>query len=126
MTGINQIWKFEICGNIVEALNSGQGQLVCCSQPMTLIENKREEEGKEKHLPVIKKEGNKITVTVSSLEHPMLENHYIEWIALDTEKTVLRKFLDPGEKPMAVFTTTDKVIHAREYCNIHGQCAMEA
>ncbi|MEE9490124.1 MAG: desulfoferrodoxin [Thermoplasmata archaeon] len=126
MTERNQVWKCEICGNIVEVLQSGPGQLVCCGQPMTLMEIKREEEGREKHLPVIEKDGDKVTVKVGSVEHPMLGNHYIEWIALDTEKAVLRKFLNPGEKPMAVFTTSDKVIQAREYCNIHGHWATEA
>lgn len=126
MTNRNQIWKCEICGDIVEVLHSSPGELVCCGQPLTLIEPKREEEGYEKHLPVIEREGNGIMVKVGSIEHPMMENHYIEWIALDTEKNVLRQFLNLGEKPMAVFTTAEKVSQARDYCNIHGQWATEA
>jgi len=125
MTERNQTWKCEICGNIVEVLHSGVGQLVCCGQPMTLIENKREEEGNEKHLPVVERDGETVTVKVGSVEHPMLDNHYIEWIALTTENGVFRRYLNPGEKPEAVFKTPDKIIQVRSYCNIHGQWATE-
>jgi superoxide reductase len=123
----NQVWKCEVCGNIVEVIHSGVGQLVCCNQPMILLEVKRTEEGGyEKHLPVIEKDGNKYTVKVGSVEHPMLEQHWIEWIALDTKNGVLRKYLNPGEKPIAVFTTDDKVLQARELCNLHGHWASNA
>jgi len=127
MTETNQVYKCDICGNIVEVIHAGKGQLVCCGQPMTLMELKvTEEGGYEKHLPVIEKDGNKYTVTVGSVEHPMLEGHWIEWIALDTESAVLRKYLNPGEKPVAVFKTKEKVLRAREYCNLHGHWSAKA
>ena len=124
MTERNQIWKCEICGNIVEVVHSGVGELVCCGQPMNLMELKYEEAtGYEKHLPVVEVDGDTYTVKVGSVEHPMIDTHWIEWIALDTDDGVLRKYLSPGEKPMAVFTTKSKVIQAREYCNLHGHWA---
>ena len=127
MTELNQVWKCEICGNIVEVLHKGAGQLVCCGQPMKLMEAKRTEEGGyEKHLPVIEAAKGKVTVRVGSVDHPMLEKHWIEWIALDTDKGVLRKYLNPGDKPVAVFSTGDKVLQAREYCNLHGHWATKA
>ena len=124
MTERNQIWKCEICGNIIDVVHSGVGQLVCCGQPMVLMEPQYTEAGGyEKHLPVVEVEGGKYTVKVGSDEHPMIDDHWIEWIALDTVDGVLRKYLNPGEKPMAVFTTKSKVIQAREYCNLHGHWA---
>ena len=127
MTERSQVWKCEVCGNIVEVLHAGVGELVCCNQPMILLEAKRTEEGGyEKHLPVIERSGDVYSVKVGSVEHPMMEGHWIEWIALDTEDGVLRKFLNPGEKPMAVFTTSEKVFGAREFCNLHGHWATDA
>lgn len=124
MTERSQIWKCEICGNIVEVVHSGMGQLVCCGQPMALMKPQYTEAGGyEKHLPVVEVEGDKYTVKVGSVEHPMIDTHWIEWIALDTVDGVLRKYLNPGEKPLAVFTTKKKVIQAREYCNLHGHWA---
>lgn len=120
----NQVWKCDVCGNIVEVIHAGVGQLVCCNQPMVLMETKLTEEGGyEKHLPVIERDGDTYTVKVGSVEHPMMEAHWIEWIALDTENGVLREYLNPGEKPVAVFTTSEKVLQAREYCNLHGHWA---
>ena len=127
MTELNQVWKCEICGNIVEVLHTGAGQLVCCGQPMKLMEAKMTEaSGYEKHLPVIEAGAGVVTVKVGSVPHPMMDKHWIEWIALDTDKGVLRKYLKPGEKPEAVFKTTDKVLQAREYCNLHGHWATKA
>jgi len=127
VTELNQVWKCEICGNIVEVLHTGAGQLVCCGQPMKLMEAKRTEEGGyEKHLPVIEAGKGAVTVKVGSVPHPMMDAHWIEWIALDTDKGVLRKYLKPGDKPEAVFNTTDKVLQAREYCNLHGHWATKA
>jgi len=127
MTERSQVWKCDVCGNIVEVLHAGVGALVCCGQPMVLLEAKRTEEGGyEKHLPVIERSGDTYSVKVGSVEHPMMEGHWIEWIALDTEDGVLRKFLNPGEKPVAVFTTSGKVLGARELCNLHGHWATDA
>ncbi len=119
MTEINQIYKCEICGNIVEVVHAGVGQLVCCEQPMKLMEAKTEEQGYEKHLPVVEKTEKGIKVKVGSVPHPMEEQHYIEMIEVITNNGILRKFLKPGEHPEAEFKV-DEIKEAREYCTIHG------
>ena len=127
MTEMNQVWKCEVCGNIVEVLHAGVGQLVCCGQLMNLMEARlTEAEGYEKHLPVIEQGDGVVKVKVGSVPHPMMENHWIEWIALDTDRGVHRKYLKPGDEPEAVFRTGDRVLQAREYCNIHGHWATKA
>ena len=115
MTKINEVYKCEICGNIVEMLHEGAGELFCCGQPMELMEEKTQEEGNEKHKPVI--ENN--TVKVGSVPHPMEDKHYIEWIEIITKDGVIRKHLKPGEKPEKEFEIKGETI-ARAYCNIHG------
>jgi len=120
MTQLNQIYKCEICGNIVEVLHTGGGQLVCCGQPMNLLEENTTDAAQEKHVPVIEKSGNQVTVTVGSVEHPMEEKHFIEFIELLADGKVYRKFLKPGEKPVATFEITAENISAREFCNLHG------
>ncbi len=120
MTKKLQIYKCEICGNIIEVLHEGIGQLVCCGQTMKLLEEKTEEQGKEKHLPVIEKIDSGIKVKVGSVPHPMEEKHYIEWIEIQTEKGTFRKFLKPGNKPEEKFEIKDNILKVREYCNIHG------
>jgi len=120
MTELKQIYRCNICGNIVEVLHAGVGQLVCCGQPMELLKEKAADIGLEKHVPVIEKVGNKVEVKVGSVPHPMEPKHYIEWIEIITHDGTCRKFLEPGEKPEAEFETTAEEIEAREYCNIHG------
>jgi superoxide reductase len=120
MTKKLQVYKCEVCGNIVEVLHEGVGELVCCDQPMKLLEEKTEEQGKEKHVPVVEKTNKGIKVKIGSVPHPMEEKHYIEWVAVHTDKGIFRKFLKPGEKPEADFEITEKVQKAREYCNVHG------
>ena len=115
-----QIYKCEVCGNIVEVLHAGVGELVCCDQPMKLMEPKTEDVGKEKHVPVIEKTDKGIKVKVGSVPHPMEEKHYIEWVAVNTDRGVFRKFLHPNEKPEAEFEIKEAILGAREYCNIHG------
>ena len=115
-----QIYKCNICGNIVEVLYAGGGELVCCGQPMELLEEKTEDEGLEKHVPVIKKTEKGILVKVGSIPHPMEEKHYIEWIEVIADGRFCRKFLKPGDKPEAEFEIEAEKIEAREYCNIHG------
>ncbi|MFQ6060806.1 MAG: desulfoferrodoxin [Thermoplasmata archaeon] len=120
MTERLEIYKCEVCGNIVEVLHSGVGELVCCGQPMKLIEPRTaSEEGKEKHVPIIERTEKGVIVKVGSTPHPMEEKHYVEWIQALTEKNVLRKFLAPGEEPKAEFRTTEEIVRVREYCNIH-------
>jgi len=120
MTQKLQVYKCEICGNIVEMLHEGQGQLVCCGQPMKLLEAKTQEEGKEKHLPVIEKLDNGIKVLVGSVPHPMEEKHYIEWVEVISNGKAYRQFLKPGDKPEATFNVETTSIQVREYCSIHG------
>lgn len=143
MTNRNQIWKCNVCGNIVEVLHEGADALVCCEKPMILMEansvdavapkgvptaqvaSDKSDEVVKKHVPVI--EGSR--VSVGSEPHPMTEDHYIEWIELtmDTGRTI-RKFLKPGvlgghdsgepDKPILEFCCG--VVSARCYCNLHG------
>ncbi|MGB9813657.1 MAG: desulfoferrodoxin [Thermovenabulum sp.] len=120
MTSLRQVYKCEICGNIVEVLHAGKGQLVCCGQPMKLLVENTVDASKEKHVPVIEKIEGGFKVKVGSVPHPMEEKHYIEWIELITEKGTLREFLNPGQAPEAVFYTDAEKVSAREYCNIHG------
>lgn len=121
MTQKMQIYKCEICGNIVEVMHAGKGELVCCGKPMTLMSEKTKgEEGKEKHVPVIEKTEKGIKVKVGSIAHPMDENHYIEWIEVTADERVCRKFLKSGDAPEAEFGINAENVTAREYCNIHG------
>jgi len=115
---ILEVYKCEICGNIVEVLHVGGGELVCCNKPMVLMEAKTEDQGSEKHVPVIEKKGAGTAVKVGSVPHPMEDKHFIEWIAIESDSGVFRKFLKPGEKPEAEFPVSAR--SAREYCNVHG------
>jgi superoxide reductase len=120
MTKLKEVYKCEICGNIVEVLHEGIGELVCCGQPMKLLQEKTADEGKEKHVPVIEKNEEGVTIKVGSVPHPMEEKHYIEWIEIITDKGSSRKYLKPGEKPEKSFPVKAENIKARIYCNIHG------
>ena len=120
MTQLNQIYKCNICGNIVEVNYAGAGELVCCGQPMELLIEKTDDVGQEKHLPVIEKTENGFLVKIGSVPHPMEEKHYIEWIELIIDGIVYKKFLKPGYKPEAEFCIEGKSIVVREYCNLHG------
>lgn len=121
MTEKLQIYKCEICGNIVEMLHAGEGELVCCGAPMKLFQENTVDAAKEKHIPVIEKIEGGFRVKVGSVAHPMEDKHYIEWIEAITEDgKVYRQFLHPGEKPEAVFKIDASKITAREYCNLHG------
>ncbi len=120
MTEQNQIYRCNVCGNIVELLHPGAGQLVCCGQPMTLLEEKTEDEGQEKHMPIIERTETGIKVKVGSMPHPMEESHYIEWIEVIADGQIYRKFLKPFEEPEVEFFIQAENIEAREYCNIHG------
>lgn len=120
MTKKFEVYKCEICGNIVEVLHEGESALVCCGQEMNLMEEKSADQTTEKHVPVVEKETSGIKATVGSTLHPMEEKHYIEWIETITDKGVCRKFLKPGEKPEAFFKDVEGLQKTREYCNIHG------
>ena len=120
MTERLQVYKCEVCGNIVEVLHEGQGELVCCGQPMKLFKENTVDAAKEKHVPVIEKVPGGYKVKVGSVPHPMEEKHYIEWIELIADGKACRVFLKPGQAPEAVFQIEAKSVSAREYCNLHG------
>ncbi|OFW52909.1 MAG: desulfoferrodoxin [Actinobacteria bacterium RBG_13_35_12] len=120
MTEKLQIYKCEVCGNIVEVLHGGKGELVCCEQPMKLYKENTVDAALEKHIPVIEKIESGFKVKIGSVAHPMIEEHYIEWIEVIVDGVAYRKFLKPGDAPEAEFCINADNIIAREYCNIHG------
>ncbi len=120
MVELNQIYKCNVCGNIVEVVHVSAGTLVCCGKPMELLKEKTEDIGNEKHIPVLEKTSEGIKVKVGSIPHPMEEKHYIEFIELIADGVLYRKYLKPGEAPEAEFKVSGKLISAREYCNLHG------
>jgi superoxide reductase len=115
-----EVYECKICGNIVEVLRGGQGELVCCGQPMEKLVAKTADAGKEKHVPVIEKLTDGFKVKIGSIPHPMEEKHYIEWIELLADGIAYRKFLKPGVAPEAIFNVKATTVLAREHCNIHG------
>ncbi|MBW2978151.1 desulfoferrodoxin [Candidatus Woesearchaeota archaeon] len=123
MAKLNGIYKCKICGNVISVIESGKGELVCCGQPMELLEEKtKEQEGNEKHVPIIEVKENKVTVKVGSVPHPMEDSHYIELIQLIKDSTVvIGKRLNPTDEPKADFCVKDtEGLKARILCNIHG------
>jgi len=120
MTEKLQIYKCKICGNIVEGLHEGAGELVCCGQPMVLREENAVDAAKEKHVPVVEKTAGGVKVKVGSVAHPMEEKHYIEWIEIITDGKAYRQFLKPGDVPEATFDIEAGDVTVREYCNLHG------
>jgi len=120
MTNKKEVYKCEICGNIVEVLHNGAGELVCCNQPMKLQTENTTDAAQEKHVPIIEKTEKGFLVKVGETEHPMEQEHYIEWIEIIANEISYKKHLNPGEKPEAEFCINAESIIAREYCNIHG------
>ena len=115
-----QIYKCQKCGNIVEVLHGGGGDLVCCGQEMELYIENAVDAAKEKHVPVIEKTASGVKVKVGSAPHPMEEKHYIEWIEVLADGQAYRQFLNPGDAPEAEFAIQADNVTARAYCNIHG------
>ena len=115
-----QVYKCDLCGNIVEVLHGGEGELVCCGQPMGLLEENTVDAAKEKHVPVIEKVDGGYKVKVGSVAHPMEEKHFIEWVEIIADGKVYREFLCPTQAPEAVFEISATKVTAREYCNLHG------
>ncbi|MBL7074193.1 desulfoferrodoxin [candidate division KSB1 bacterium] len=120
MTERFQVYKCEVCGNIVEMLHPGAGELVCCGQPMKLFVENTTDAVREKHVPVLEKTETGVKVKVGSVAHPMEDKHYIEWIEILTGDRVYRKFLRPGDAPEAAFEIELYRVTARAYCNLHG------
>jgi superoxide reductase len=120
MTARLEVYKCSVCGNTVEVLTAGEGELVCCGQAMNLMTENTVDAAKEKHVPVIETTADGVTVKVGSVAHPMEEKHYIEWIEIIADGKSYRQFLSPGDKPEATFKVAAKQLTARELCNLHG------
>ena len=115
-----EVYKCALCGNIVEVLDGGAGELIFCGEPMELLGENTVDASKEKHVPVVEKVPGGIKVKVGSIPHPMEVKHYIEWIELIADGKAYREFLKPGQPPEALFAVTASSITVREYCNMHG------
>jgi superoxide reductase len=120
MANLLEVYKCNLCGNIVETVHAGGGSLSCCGEEMVLLAENTVDAAKEKHVPVIEKVAGGYKVTIGSVAHPMEEKHYIEWIELIADGKAYRQFLKPGEVAEAVFLVTASVVTARELCNLHG------
>ncbi len=120
MTQKLQVYKCETCGNIVEMLHGGAGQMICCGKPMKLYVENTVDAAKEKHVPVVEKTSQGFKVKVGSVAHPMEEQHHIEWIQVIADGKAYRQFLKPGQAPEAAFCIDAEQVTAREYCNLHG------
>ena len=115
-----EVYKCELCGNIVEVLHGGGGELVCCGEAMGHLKENTVDAAKEKHVPVVEKVAGGVNVKVGDVAHPMEEKHYIEWIEIIVDGKAHRQFLNPGEAPEASFQIEADNVVAREYCNLHG------
>lgn len=117
-----KFYKCSLCGNIVELVKEGGGQLVCCGQPMAELIPGTTDAAVEKHVPVVEVNGSVVTVKVGEVDHPMLAEHYIEWIAIETNEGIQRKALQPGDAPIASFilADADTFVKAYAYCNLHS------
>lgn len=119
-TKVLEVYKCTLCGNMVEVIHQGEGELVCCGQPMNLLVENSVDAAQEKHVPVVEKIDGGFKVTVGSVPHPMEEKHFIEWIELIVDGKAYRQFLSPGDAPEAVFAINAESVTAREHCNLHG------
>ena len=116
-----QVYKCKVCGIVVEVLEGGAGEPVCCGEPMDLLAEKTEDAAVEKHVPYIEKTAEGIKVRIGqNAAHPMLDKHYIQWIEVVVDGRACRQFLKPGDAPEATFAVSGDVVGARELCNIHG------
>jgi superoxide reductase len=115
-----QVFKCSVCGNMVEVIRGGGGDMICCGKPMECLTAKTADQGKEKHVPVVEKANGGIKVKIGSIPHPMEEKHYIEWVEVITDGKAYRQFLKPGQAPEAVFNLNAASVTVREHCNLHG------
>lgn len=116
----NKMYRCNLCGNIVEIINQGDGELVCCGEPMKLLTENSTDAATEKHVPVIENTQDGYKISVGSTLHPMQEDHYIQWIELLADGKSYKQFLKPGDEPIATFCIKADKVSAREYCNKHG------
>ncbi len=120
MTERDAVYKCPTCGNIVEVRHAAAGELVCCGAPMVLLAANTEDAATEKHVPQVTRTEEGIMVRVGSVDHPMDDTHYIEWITLVTDNKSKTVYLAPGDAPTALFSTTAEKVTAYAYCNLHG------
>ena len=125
MPSRNEVYQCKHCGNIVEVLHGGKAPLICCGEPMKLLREGETDGAMEKHVPVIEKTENGYKVKVGSVDHPMTEEHWIEWIELIADGISYKKFLNPGEAPEGEFCVKADKVTVREFCNLHGQWKAE-
>ncbi len=116
----HEVYKCDLCGNIIDVLHGGGGELVCCGEPMKLVTENTVDAAKEKHVPLVEKTANGYKVTVGSTLHPMEAKHYIEWIEIIADGKSYKQFLQPGQEPVVEFCIQAEQVTAREYCNLHG------
>ena len=120
MTKLLQVYKCAVCGNIVEVIFAGVGELVCCKQPMELLKENSLDASLEKHVPVFEQKGDNLIVKVGSVPHPMEEKHYIKFIEVETSSQIIRAELKPGQAPEAVFQIKKEEVRlVREFCTVH-------
>jgi len=115
-----EVYKCEVCGNIVEVLFGAKGELTCCEKPMVLQKENTVDAAKEKHVPVVEKTADSVKVKVGDVAHPMEEKHYIQWVEIIADGKAYRQFLNPGDVPEATFNIQADQVTAREYCSLHG------
>lgn len=120
MTEVNQIYKCEVCGNVVEVLHKGADALVCCDKPMVLMAENSTDAAVEKHVPVVEETDEGVIVKVGEVPHPMTEEHYIEWVEVISEGKVRRFSLNPGDAPEVKICCKKPGMKVRAYCNLHG------
>lgn len=121
MTKLLQVYKCNVCGNMVEVVHAGDGELVCCGQPMQLMEENVSDGALEKHVPQVEKWKRGYHVKVGSARHPMEEKHHIEWIELNTPGQSFKRYLSPADEPEAFFDeVVADAVDCRAYCNLHG------
>jgi len=120
MTRQLQVYKCEVCGIVVEVLDGGAGEPVCCGQPMALMVERTADEGREKHVPVVEAAADGLRVKVGSVPHPMEPKHFIQWIEVLADGRSCRRFLAPGQPPEADFAIRAGSVTVRELCNLHG------
>lgn len=120
MTERNQVYKCDLCGNIIHVLHASGGELACCGQAMTAQIKNTAEASTEKHIPTKEIIGSKVIIKIGEVEHPMTEDHYIEWVEVVTSARSYVKYFTPGEKPFAEFNIDEEVVEVKAYCNLHG------
>lgn len=117
-----KFYRCKHCGNLVMSMHDSGVPMICCGEEMTLLNENTSDGATEKHVPFVTREGNNVHIAIGSVAHPMIEAHYIQWIALETQNGVQIKYLKPNENPAADFkiAENDTLIKAYEYCNLHG------